>query len=490
MLESIALQNFKAFKVTPEVPLKQLTLIYGENSSGKSTFVQSLLLLKQSLAAAPLASDSSLLDFRGPLADLGSFGAAVHNHETARKLSISLKTSTQRHSRTARLARGIVEWQIAFGFDAKTRAVHLDRLDVTYRDLKVSFTRQQKYGKYNLYLSDDRSAQNLISSWIQPDTSIPRVHRPELPDLTDEDIAWLRTWLLKTPLEVAAIVPWWSSAELREGRQGRPIGGSLDSPRRSALQSILYDWQFKSSLFQRTLANVFENLHYVGPLREPPRRVTLDTSAPSGEMGHRGERALRLLSQDSLLLKRMNSAFASLDIPYELNVKAVDLGEAEQDLGSISVLSLRDTRTSLLHTLGDVGVGISQVIPVVMQLILHERSTVIVEQPELHLHPRLQSRLADIVLDSVSERSNQVILETHSEHLLFRIQRRIRSGKLRPADVAVLYVDRSGGEAVVSEIRFNERGDMLDAWPSGFFDSKLDDLLADDGPMFSSDRHA
>lgn len=105
---------------------------------------------------------------------------------------------------------------------------------------------------------------------------------------------------------------------------------------------------------------------------------------------------------------------------------------------------------------------------------------ILVEQPETHLHPRLQARLADLFIDStsVAGRGNQLIVETHSEHVLLRVQRRIREGSLTSDDVAVIYVDQDeSGVATVQRLRLDGDGDFLDEWPSGFFDDRLDELL-------------
>ena len=106
------------------------------------------------------------------------------------------------------------------------------------------------------------------------------------------------------------------------------------------------------------------------------------------------------------------------------------------------------------------------------------------EQPELHLHPRLQSDLADVFIDSaLGETKNTFLLETHSEHLLLRIMRRMREtyeGRLpegalpvHPEDVAVIYVDPSGPQSIVQELPLNKRGELVKAWPGGFFLKKV-----------------
>ena len=178
----------------------------------------------------------------------------------------------------------------------------------------------------------------------------------------------------------------------------------------------------------------------------------------------------------------LNQMLSQLEIPYEF-----EPGGPDSDRQGASRPHFRDpdrpwglidTRSGTPVTLGQVGYGVSQLLPVV-DVCVHARDQVIcVEEPELHLHPRLQAKLGNLFTTSVLKRRNQVILETHSENILLRARRLIRSGKLRPDEVAVLYVDNTPGVgASVRRLRLGEHGELLDPWPTGFFDDSLADIL-------------
>ena len=135
-------------------------------------------------------------------------------------------------------------------------------------------------------------------------------------------------------------------------------------------------------------------------------------------------------------------------------------------------------------TPSDVGLGVSQVLPLLVQGLadtgiskgIRPRNRIrCVEQPELHLHPRLQANLADFFIDTTKRNSGlRWILETHSESLILRIQRRIREQKLKPEDVSINYVNSiKGGFSVVSELRLDVEGDFIDEWPNGFFEESF-----------------
>jgi predicted ATPase len=157
-------------------------------------------------------------------------------------------------------------------------------------------------------------------------------------------------------------------------------------------------------------------------------------------------------------------------------------------VGILSEIILQDTRSGTEVSHRDIGQGISQVLPVLVAAIASENQIIAIEQPELHLHPALQSELGDLFIDSaLGNRGNKLLLESHSEHLLLRIMRRMREthngtlpkGKqaVRPEHVAVLYVEPVGTRSVVREMPLNERGELIKDWPGGFFEEGLREVL-------------
>lgn len=149
---------------------------------------------------------------------------------------------------------------------------------------------------------------------------------------------------------------------------------------------------------------------------------------------------------------------------------------------------LIDRRRNTMVWPCDVGTGISQVVPVLVAAASTEAKVHAIEQSEIHLHPALQAELGDVLIRSaLGERKNVFLLETHSEHLILRVMRRIRettAGKLpaelppvRPEDVCVLYVETDGTRSIVREMPLNERGELVKAWPGGFFEEDYRELF-------------
>jgi predicted ATPase len=150
-------------------------------------------------------------------------------------------------------------------------------------------------------------------------------------------------------------------------------------------------------------------------------------------------------------------------------------------------LVLMDLRSNTPVTHRDVGIGVSQVLPVLVLAYADEGKIVAIEQPEIHLHPALQAELGDVFIESaLGERRNTFLLETHSEHLILRILRRVREtteGKLpagtipvRPEDVSVLFVEPTNQGSVVQQLPVTPDGDFGAPWPGGFFAERFQDL--------------
>ncbi|MDB5867760.1 MAG: hypothetical protein JWP96_92 [Polaromonas sp.] len=132
----------------------------------------------------------------------------------------------------------------------------------------------------------------------------------------------------------------------------------------------------------------------------------------------------------------------------------------------------------------DVGFGVSQVLPVLIQAFYcPPNSTVWMEQPEIHLHPQVQAELADVFISAIRSRDEsgprnvQLIIESHSEHFLNRLQRRIAEGKITPDDIAIYFCKPAGSATELEPLELNLYGD-IENWPENFFGDEMADLAA------------
>lgn len=230
------------------------------------------------------------------------------------------------------------------------------------------------------------------------------------------------------------------------------------------------------------------SVKYLGPLREEPRPLyPLVGSTDPADVGMKGEFTAAVLdvhrnvrveyvppggvSGETLdggtLTRPLHAAVLDwlqyLGVVHELSAR--DLGKLGHEL------KVKTNSTDLAHDITHVGVGVSQVLPiVVMCLIANKDATLILEQPELHLHPRVQTRLGDFFL-SVALGGKQCIVETHSEYLINRIRLRIASAREDSLGslVRMYFVGKEAGSSVYRPVRVNRYGAIQD-WPDGFFD--------------------
>lgn len=229
-------------------------------------------------------------------------------------------------------------------------------------------------------------------------------------------------------------------------------------------------------------------IKYLGPLREEPKSLYPISSMGSTDVGLRGESTAAVfeINKKKMIPFVDPSLFGDptsgsmepqkVTLAEAVNRWLIYLGVAERietnDLGKIGhELKITTDIEEMEQDLTHVGVGVSQVLPIlVMALLAEEDDVIILEQPELHLHPRVQSRLADFFV-TMNALGKQCIVETHSEYLINRLRYLVaKSDDRKIADDTLIYfVEKEAGHSVYREITINEYG-KIDEWPKGFFD--------------------
>lgn len=192
------------------------------------------------------------------------------------------------------------------------------------------------------------------------------------------------------------------------------------------------------------------------------------------------EEGLQRLQDDGLEMEHeeesRHSTGGSWPVIKDVEAAAADIlgGLESSDADRLRELVLVDQRTNTVVTHRDVGIGISQVLPVLVMAYGSSGKLLAMEQPEIHLHPALQAELGDVFIEAaLGARKNTFILETHSEHLILRLMRRIREGKLNPGDIGVVFVEPLARGSRFIELRIDEEGDFIDEWPGGFFEESF-----------------
>lgn len=239
-------------------------------------------------------------------------------------------------------------------------------------------------------------------------------------------------------------------------------------------------WKITDLTFQfsHILDSAFSNIYYLGPLREHPSRLYVWAGEQTQSVGNRGERAIAaLLSSRNqgptidigegqpkrTVEEHVAYWLKELGLIYSFKVQPIAPNRKEYEV------RIQRTAESASVFLTDVGFGVSQILPVLVLLFyVPEGSTVILEQPEIHLHPAVQAGLADVFIDAIKRRKVQIILESHSEHLLQRLQRRIAETVISQEEIKLYFTSIEEGRSKLTTLELDEYGNIGN-WPKGFF---------------------
>ena len=235
--------------------------------------------------------------------------------------------------------------------------------------------------------------------------------------------------------------------------------------------------------FEETMDRIF----YLGPLRDYPQRDYLWARSRPRDVGMKGEKAIDAILAATTARETRNLkpkghlksfqeiiAFWLAEMGLISSFQVVEIAPGS-NRWQAKVQIRKDGPVALLT---DVGFGVSQVLPVVTLLYyVPEYSTVILEQPEIHLHPLAQARLADVIINVAQRRNVQVILESHSEHLLLRLQRRIAEDDVSASDVKLYFCHPSGTATSASPLKLDLFGN-IENWPQNFMGDAFGETVA------------
>lgn len=221
------------------------------------------------------------------------------------------------------------------------------------------------------------------------------------------------------------------------------------------------------------VANFEKVINFIGSNRLSPSRTYYQKAKSNFKVGVNGENYLDQIYdwqiKNDEKLKQLVEHLKEMKILQ--NIKAVSLG------GGRFEIRLQTNNNKIENALSDVGFGVSQFMPIIVaDLQLPENSTLMVAQPEIHLHPSIQSAFGDYLVKQVKEQQKYYIIETHSEYLLNKIRLLIVKGEIAKEEVSVYFMDHNGEEAKAHKIIFNEDGQILNA-PENFFKTYMMDVM-------------
>lgn len=541
-IKAVTLQNFKGFSNEARIELRPITLLFGANSAGKSSVLQALQYVREILERQNINADRTLQG--GEAVDLGGFLNLVNGRDPQKQIEIAVEMELGATSIPELVPDAFEEWQTSdedvwWMYDTlqnirravKTVAI---RLNIGWNEQReqpiVQGYEIATNGEWCLSIAsnrDGRDAQMRINH-ANPIFMVDAPDGEELLSLLDdfvnpEDLAQSAepSATIESPRvpSKTSILPSLFSA-VQEAGMERPGDGLrawltgfrgalprldqmlfIPAPGAKGAENVYMVREFTAFLSWLTvgpallLREQLGQMRYIGPLRRiPPRglEVSLTKSDSAWSDGMAAWETLVTGSQD--LVERVSDwmqSSAKLGTGYAVTRKAYQEFDPNhpvpQPIGPIRKRAQLVDGTGLTLQPQDVGVGISQVLPVVVAAQDGYASVVCIEQPELHIHPAVQVGLGDLFIDGAMNQGLSFLIETHSEHLILRLLRRIREAAelksnvmdqpLSPALIGVYCLSKRNGAVTIDEIPVTEDGDFAKPWPQGFFDERGAELF-------------
>jgi len=435
MFTKLNLEHFRAFEKAL-IDLNKINIFFGPNNAGKSSLLSAFNLLSQTVQAASIDVDIMM---SGKFEDFGTYYDMVNGNDESSKITIGLESElaiTERsyvkkgqsgrklYETIEKIQKGYIEIQI--GYNKNKHEIQLMATEIQIPEEKLSVRiRRNRLGRY------------VVESM------------KGFEDLSEEE--------LNQSIDVWNLLP-----------VVYPVKLSIRHPSYENLRKI--------SQFIRELRAQIGKIEFISAIRSNPQRFYQLTGESPSNVGRHGERALEIMIQDEKRRGKLKKDLLKLTSDW--------LKEAEI-ARSICTLSMTDRYFELIaenfHTgesenLMDVGFGCSQILPILIAgFNMREEGLFIVQEPEIHLHPKAQAELGSL-FRILYQRGTQLAIETHSEYLLLRLQSHIARGDIKAKDVNVYYIDpkdkRTRRKKVV-KIDIGDDGYFTKEWPRGFFPERL-----------------
>lgn len=483
-LKSFQIRNFKGFKESPRLLNHQLNFFTGVNSGGKTTVIQALLLLREMMKLDSISFNAS------ESLQLGEFDDVVFNHLSAEEIEFALQLELK-YDENSHLIQKIYQ---DLGIDISNCQMIDLNLQIRIRKHKESIVVSKYRISYQVserelfwfelcfnITMEDYEAKTNIPLWVF-DEGVSLKHL--IDKLGFEEIAMMKSML---QMEVMLI--------LGDPTRKVVFGNSLfpkscftidnsGKPVYKGFSVLIYEYVVLS------LRQIFENLSYLGPIREEPRPYY--PVGKNHEMDYRGSNATFIyhsicvgknVAESNFILPPDDESgvakFAGeASVPGQFNEfvskwATYILGKQNKFATDVNMtnIELNVGVSNYSHKITNVGFGASQIFPVLVECIRQKNRIIILEQPDIQIHPNAQARMADFLIAASISNNLKFIIETHSEHLINRLIRRtVEDERLRDYISVAFIQNRDGLHSEMIEIQYDSYGRIND-WPEDFFDT-------------------
>jgi predicted ATPase len=438
MITKLLANNFRSWRSTGSIRLAPLTTFFGTNSSGKSSLLKILLLLKQTVESQDRNRVLEYGDYTSyqSYADLGAYIDVVSEHKVESPISIDLSWDIPQH-----LKIEDPETPNKIVFEISSLSFSVQFMDQGGSTLVNQFNYSFDGNEFGMSASSPDFKKYQLNLGSYPAKKSPG-----------------RPWPLPPPIKC----------------YGFPSGAI------SYYQNIDFLSDF-SLAFER----LFTDMGYLGPMRDEPIRTYIWAGDRPKGVGVRGEYTI-----PALLAARAEKMMVSTGRGHPKLSLADTAQSWLHKMGLLEDFSIRpigryrkeyevQVKTgehSPFVNISDVGFGLSQVLPIIVACFYAPvGSTLLIEQPENHLHPQAQAVLADLFIAATKDRKLQLIVESHSEHFLRRLQRRIAENRFQPELAAMYFCKRTDQLSEIEELKIDEFG-YISNWPDGFFGNEIGEI--------------
>lgn len=460
MIKELEIENFKCFKKL-KIEFGKLTLLTGANSSGKSSIIYGLLAPLQSVGFPAIFSPN------GKYVNMGDFEDISNMHSKTNVIKINLMYSLKIGPKEELVDTFL---ETSWVNDSKKRLPTLHKLIAksSYFNLAIDCSKKLKQVEFEYFEVKDPMGnvnsidfQRKMNNWL---SEIISYGKNETNDTKKER--------KKTVLE--------SRMDLLELQFKRNIGKltfTFRNVEEDLKKSIETKGSFGLSTVYSSIKSAFKEFelktNYISSFRYHPERLRVEISKSDLTVGKYGENCEdQIISWENKRGKEFQE--------FKKIIKKINLLQdikAFRLTGGNYQLKIKPFRKGVFSSITDVGFGISQFLPIVVADIqLGKNSSLIISQPEIHLHPSIQSDFGDYLCEQISNNNKSYIVETHSEYLLNKIRLLIVENKIAADDVKAYYLEKKDSEHTISPLKFTNKGEILDA-PESFFNTYMLDVM-------------
>jgi predicted ATPase len=440
MIKSVKLTNFRCLEEA-RIDLSKITLLTGANSSGKSTFIYSIL---GSLQATDFPYSFAP---NGEYINLGDYQDIISKHNTDLNFSIEFIVTKKGYSD--------VSMSTTWTNDKKTGMPTLASFEVSCLEFTSHLTKSDEGWVFDLTVL--KSEKNSVRQ------------QKQFQELTEYLFATLRREFGKEPPN-------------EKSDEAYQIGTKIEIRARTVknIQPMLvsryganYDVFSAIRVIESCFTDLEDNFAYISPFRLHPERTYYQRSGTPRRVDKFGDGYVDLIlkwqSEDKKKFATFKALLKGLMLADSVKVQIFAGGRFQ--------ISVKTPKNKSYVNLADTGFGISQFLPVlVADLQLQARSLLILSQPEIHLHPSVQAEFADYLNAGVKVGEKRYLVETHSEYLINRIRLLIVKGELSSEDVNVYHFEKTADQTRLHRLAFNKDGTISNA-PKDFFDTYMLDTL-------------